>query len=224
MKKRSWGSRGVGLAVAGLASAGLGCHTLHGAGPHPGVDLLAGALLGPEWDYWHHRDHASEPHPRWCDGDHTFDDEAEHTWDDDPDAHEDGGARDDGAYARPGGDPIPDDPAVFDVMFEAGSAELTRDAQVDLRWLAVELRGDADLALLLRGHSDGSGGEGFDLSDARARSVRDFLSGQGVAPRRIAWVGLGDSRPVAAADSADGRRRNRRVEIVVREREPDPYS
>jgi outer membrane protein OmpA-like peptidoglycan-associated protein len=197
------------------------------------ADVVAEALLGPPWPYPHwHPPYASAPYPWWCDGDHTFEDggepacaddayahEGEHTWDDDPD-------RDPyPSYPDAEDDPLATGaPAASDVLFEADSVELTPGARAELRRVAELVRGDPGLEILLRGHSDGSGEEGFDVSDARARSVRGFLAEQGVPPRRIAWVGLGDSRPLAPVDSADGRRRNRRVEIVVREREPDPYS
>jgi outer membrane protein OmpA-like peptidoglycan-associated protein len=235
MNAHSCWSRGVvPVAAAGLASIGLGCHTVHGAGPHPFADLLAEALLGPEWAYWHDHAHASEPHPSSCDGGHDPDGgedwEDWEDWEDGACPPEDDGddayPEDDGddAYPEDDGDDAYGDPALPDVLFEEGSAELTPDARADLRWLAELVRDERDVEILLLGHSDGSGDEGFDLSDERARSVGEFLAAEGVPSRRIAWVGLGDSRPVAASDSAEGRWRNRRVEIVLRRREPDPYS
>ena len=49
--------------------------------------------------------------------------------------------------------------------------------------------------------------------------MRAFLTEEGVAPRRIAWVGFGDAQPVASIRTAEGRQRNRRVEVVLRERD-----
>ena len=49
----------------------------------------------------------------------------------------------------------------------------------------------------------------------RAISVRDYLIGQNVAASTIDVAGLGQSRPVADNATAEGRARNRRVEIVV---------
>ena len=49
----------------------------------------------------------------------------------------------------------------------------------------------------------------------RAISVRDYLTGLGVSAANIAVDGYGPSRPVADNTSAEGRARNRRVEIVI---------
>jgi outer membrane protein OmpA-like peptidoglycan-associated protein len=103
-----------------------------------------------------------------------------------------------------------------DVLFDPGSAELTRGAKSHLQRLADRVRRDPDLDLLLRGHTDGTGQESFALSEERARSVRAYLTGEGVAARRIAWVGFGDTQPIASTRSPEGRQRNRRVEIVLR--------
>jgi outer membrane protein OmpA-like peptidoglycan-associated protein len=236
---------GVSL-VAGLATLSLGC--VHGAGPYPnpsrvaqgaivgsmtgaaigaGLDhrnrgrgalvgavggLLAGALLGGELeeqeDRW--RDgyaHAPQDGEVWCDEHHTWEELAE------PEEPEEApGSRERVDLAPP------------EVLFDPGSAELSRGAKSRLRRIVDRVRRDADVELLLRGHSDGSGEEGFALSEQRARSVRAYLAEEGVAPRRIAWVGFGDTQPVASTRTAEGRQRNRRVEIVLRERDAGPYS
>jgi outer membrane protein OmpA-like peptidoglycan-associated protein len=221
-----------GAIVGSMAGAAIGAgvdHRNRGRGALIGAvgGLLAGALLGHEWEHehWHHHhpeadSYAHAAHPWWCDGAHTWEDDGDGAWHDDAYAHDGAGGYGDESYAAV--DPI--DAAPPDVLFEAGSAELTPAARAHLRRVVDRVREDPDVEVLLRGHSDGSGGEGFDLSDRRARSVRAFLAEQGVAPRRIAWVGLGDSQPIASGSSAEGQRRNRRVEIVLREREPDPYS
>ena len=55
----------------------------------------------------------------------------------------------------------------------------------------------------------------WELSAARAASVVNVFVQQGIEPSRLAAVGYGQFRPVAANDTEDGRRRNRRVVIVV---------
>jgi outer membrane protein OmpA-like peptidoglycan-associated protein len=62
------------------------------------------------------------------------------------------------------------------------------------------------------------------LSEARARSVYEFLKSQGVADTRLAFQGLGQANPVADNGTKEGRARNRRVEIVVAEGEIKPVS
>jgi len=58
----------------------------------------------------------------------------------------------------------------------------------------------------------------FELSQARAESVVELLQEQLANPARTVPEGLGDTRPIAANDSASGRAQNRRVEIVVMQR------
>ena len=53
------------------------------------------------------------------------------------------------------------------------------------------------------------------LSEARAQAVAEVLGGHGVTRARLHTAGRGDSEPVADNDTAAGRARNRRVDIVL---------
>ena len=55
----------------------------------------------------------------------------------------------------------------------------------------------------------------WELSAARATGVVRYLVAQGVNPNTISAQGFGDSQPVAPNDTAQGRAKNRRVEIVI---------
>jgi outer membrane protein OmpA-like peptidoglycan-associated protein len=57
------------------------------------------------------------------------------------------------------------------------------------------------------------------LSNDRARNVADALVAGGARRDRITARGLGSSTPVASNDTEEGRRRNRRVEIIVEKTE-----
>jgi len=67
------------------------------------------------------------------------------------------------------------------------------------------------------GHTDNVGSDAYNqtLSEQRAASVANYLSGRGVARARIATRGFGESQPVASNDTEVGRAQNRRVEIRV---------
>ena len=67
------------------------------------------------------------------------------------------------------------------------------------------------------GFTDDTGSEqhNFDLSQRRALSVANYLSGQGVNSRRFAVTGFGETRPVASNATEAGRAQNRRVEIQL---------
>jgi outer membrane protein OmpA-like peptidoglycan-associated protein len=55
------------------------------------------------------------------------------------------------------------------------------------------------------------------LSQRRAEAVREALIGAGVDAGRITAIGAGASQPVAGNDTAQGRARNRRVEVILDE-------
>ena len=73
--------------------------------------------------------------------------------------------------------------------------------------------------LRVEGHTDSKGNATHNrsLSERRARNVRAFLVGQGIAPGRLVSTGYGPDRPVAPNVSPEGRARNRRVEFVILE-------
>jgi len=67
------------------------------------------------------------------------------------------------------------------------------------------------------GHADSNGAASYNqaLSERRARTVANYLAGQGVAPQRLNAVGFGESRPIADNRSVSGRSLNRRVEVLI---------
>ncbi|MNS75740.1 Peptidoglycan-binding protein ArfA [compost metagenome] len=69
------------------------------------------------------------------------------------------------------------------------------------------------------GHTDSTGNDGINdpLSLARAESTRNYLTSRGVNGSRIQVQGMGSRQPIATNDTAEGRARNRRVEIFVGE-------
>ena len=85
-----------------------------------------------------------------------------------------------------------------------------------MRALAAYLQ-DGDARILFEGHTDdeGQAEANLALSRRRAEAVRAALVDGGVAGTRMQAAGRGESDPVADNDSAEGRARNRRVEIIV---------
>jgi OOP family OmpA-OmpF porin len=63
--------------------------------------------------------------------------------------------------------------------------------------------------------STGTAAVNEELSQRRADAVSDFLKTQGLSRDRLATRGYGPSQPVASNDTPEGRRQNRRVELVV---------
>jgi outer membrane protein OmpA-like peptidoglycan-associated protein len=73
------------------------------------------------------------------------------------------------------------------------------------------------LKLQVEGHTDSTGTVEFNqkLSEQRANSVREYLVQQGLDAGSITSTGLGQGMPVAENTTAQGRQKNRRVEIIV---------
>ena len=104
-----------------------------------------------------------------------------------------------------------------DVLFDTGQYTLRPGAREKLAKISGILLAHPELKLQVEGHTDSVGSDEFNqtLSENRANAVRTFLTSQGVDGTLIAARGFGKTRPVTTNDTADGRQRNRRVEIVV---------
>lgn len=99
-----------------------------------------------------------------------------------------------------------------DMLFAVNKAELSLDAMSMLRQYFTEEVVSGQTSFLIVGHTDSSGTifDNFDLSWARANAVGQVARSVGAITR---MDGYGEYSPIAPNDTADGRRRNRRVEI-----------
>ena len=112
-----------------------------------------------------------------------------------------------------------------EVLFSTGSADLTADGKAALGRIAGALRGKSE-RVRIEGHTDnvpivkaetkakfpyGN----LDLSLQRALVAADFIMKEGVEARRVSCAGWGEHQPRTGNDSADGKKKNRRVEILV---------
>ncbi|HET7371134.1 MAG TPA: OmpA family protein [Gammaproteobacteria bacterium] len=107
--------------------------------------------------------------------------------------------------------------AVHDILFDTGKATINPASADRLSKIGKMLRAHADLKLLIEGHTDSQGGydANMALSKARADAVRDYLVDRfSVGVERLRTIGLGSTQPVADNGTAEGRARNRRVELV----------
>lgn len=108
------------------------------------------------------------------------------------------------------------------LLFAPAQAELRSESR-DLVGRLAKALGSLDTEIQIEGHTDNVpiSSEQFpsnwELSSARATAVLKSLVERGLPPQRLAAVGYGEFRPIAPNDDPAGRRRNRRVEIFVRE-------
>jgi outer membrane protein OmpA-like peptidoglycan-associated protein len=107
--------------------------------------------------------------------------------------------------------------SMSDVLFDTGKYSLKPGAREKLAKVAGILLAYPGLDIQVGGYTDNVGGDDMNqkLSENRARSVRDYLVGQGVTTNSVSAQGYGNTLPVASNDNAAGRQENRRVELVV---------
>ena len=103
------------------------------------------------------------------------------------------------------------------LMFALSSAELNQATRSNLSDLAETLKKYEATEVLIEGHTDSSGSESFNqtLSEKRANSVSGYLMTLGVSGQRLSTIGYGENQPIADNESAEGRQKNRRVEVAI---------
>lgn len=104
------------------------------------------------------------------------------------------------------------------VLFEFGKATLLPAAKRRLEEVATALKAqNANTSITIEGHTDSVGTDenNMELSRERAEAVREYFVSQGIDAGRIRAVGRGETEPVAANTTPEGRANNRRVEIIV---------
>jgi len=104
-----------------------------------------------------------------------------------------------------------------DALFDFDKSDLKPEGKAKLTEMAGKLK-DVNLeAVVATGHTDSIGKAEYNqkLSVRRAESVKAFLIASGVAADRVYISGKGATQPVADNKTAEGRAKNRRVEIEV---------
>lgn len=103
------------------------------------------------------------------------------------------------------------------ILFETGKYEIRKETTEILDKLAKVLNERTRKNILVEGHTDNVGSASFNqkLSEQRADAVKMALLDRGVAKGRLQTKGLGLTQPKVSNDTDEGRRINRRVEIVV---------
>jgi outer membrane protein OmpA-like peptidoglycan-associated protein len=110
--------------------------------------------------------------------------------------------------------------AVYGINFDSAKATIKSDSDAVLRQVLALLTQHAELKVAIEGHTDNAGAPTFDnkrLSENRAGAVKFWLVGHGIDADRLDTAGFGDTKPVAANATEEGRAKNRRVELVRQE-------
>jgi len=113
------------------------------------------------------------------------------------------------------------------LFFDSGRAALKESGKAVLKRVGEALKGYEDKIIRVVGHTDNvpitkglqaQFPSNWELSVARATTVVRFLESAGVPPERLTASGRAEYSPVASNDDADGRRKNRRIEITLVDR------
>ena len=106
--------------------------------------------------------------------------------------------------------------AVYGIEFDTGKSTIRAEGEPVLREIVSLLNADPSLRLQIVGHTDdvGSAAANQALSEQRAKAVVQWLVANGISASRLTSAGAGASKPVADNTTAEGRAKNRRVELV----------
>jgi OmpA-OmpF porin, OOP family len=103
------------------------------------------------------------------------------------------------------------------ILFETGKSLVRPESAPTLKEIAAALTQHPELRIRIEGHTDnvGNADANLRLSEARAAAVKDALVREyRIDAARLETAGLGDTKPVADNQTAEGRSSNRRVEVV----------
>lgn len=106
------------------------------------------------------------------------------------------------------------------LLFPSGSAQINSRGDSAIQMLSAVL-GQSDLEIMIEGHTDdvpistAKYKDNWDLSVHRATTVTRMMVDNGIDPQRIIAGGQGEYSPIASNETKEGRKKNRRTEIVL---------
>lgn len=109
------------------------------------------------------------------------------------------------------------------LLFGSGSWAVNSEGRKAVEQLGTVLSKNTDIAVLIEGHTDNVpyGGTGqltdnWDLSTKRATSIVQILrENRGIDPQNLTAAGRGEFAPIAPNTSAEGKAKNRRIEVIL---------
>jgi OOP family OmpA-OmpF porin len=101
------------------------------------------------------------------------------------------------------------------ILFDSGKWDIKSEMSPILDEVVVVLQKQPALSVEIQGHTDSMGDVAYNkkLSENRAKAVMEYFVKKGVGAKRLSAAGLGETRPIASNDTAEGRAMNRRVQL-----------
>ena len=103
------------------------------------------------------------------------------------------------------------------ILFPFDSDRLKQKSRSSIQKVADVLEEYPETEVLIQGHTDDIGSEDYnlELSKERAQAVYDYATSLDIDEDRLIVEGVGESVPIASNDTEEGRRKNRRVEVII---------
>ena len=104
-----------------------------------------------------------------------------------------------------------------ELLFDTASADLRPQARTNIQQLSDILKKYPENRIIVVGYTDNVGSDSYNqqLSERRARAVKLAMVAGGVPAATVEAMGQGESNPVAPNTTAEGRQKNRRVELQI---------
>lgn len=107
----------------------------------------------------------------------------------------------------------------YEVVFKPGSAVLLPRGKFVLDTVVAYLKKNTEVSITVDGHTDNTGSDKINdpLSVKRAEASKAYIVSKGIDADRMTTAGFGSKQPIADNKTADGRKKNRRIEIKIKE-------
>jgi len=101
------------------------------------------------------------------------------------------------------------------ILFDTGDSKIKETSIPVLQSILATLQDYPNEKFVVEGHTDSSGSQAVNqrLSEARAKSVKNYLTAKGIDGNRLSAIGYGETKPVADNSTNEGKAKNRRIEI-----------
>jgi outer membrane protein OmpA-like peptidoglycan-associated protein len=106
----------------------------------------------------------------------------------------------------------------LNINFNLNSVTIRSTDLDQLRQMGELMKTYPDTTAVIEGHTDnrGSASKNLNISQRRAQSIKKYFTDTfGISPERITAEGFGETKPIASNDTAEGRRKNRRVVVIL---------
>ncbi|WP_339626768.1 OmpA family protein [uncultured Winogradskyella sp.] len=104
-----------------------------------------------------------------------------------------------------------------EILFEYNSDKIVEESNTYLNEILKAMQDIAALSIQIIGHTSNEGRDSYNetLSLKRAQAVKNYLTKNGINAKRLSVIGKGSKNPIANNNTAEGKKLNRRIEVVI---------